>query len=83
MSCFYFTHVVALSEDFLRVRSQRKRAAAAGSDLCPRREGVRTVLCMITSSPLNRKRADAAGSGHLCFGARFPRQAVRNGGSIH
>jgi len=35
------------------------RAAAAGSDLCSRREGVRTVLCKTASSPSNRRRADA------------------------
>jgi len=44
----------------LRVRPHRKRAAAAGSDLCPRREGVRILLCKIASSPSNRRRADAA-----------------------
>jgi len=44
----------------VRVRPHRERAAAAGSDLCPRREGVRTVLCKTASSPSNRRRADAA-----------------------
>jgi len=44
----------------VRVRPHRKRAAAAGSDLCPRREGVRTVICKIASSPSNRRRADAS-----------------------
>ena len=46
----------------LKVRPHRKRAAAASSDLCPRREGVRTVLRVskIASSPSNRRRADAA-----------------------
>jgi hypothetical protein len=63
------------------VRPHSKRAAAAGSDVCPRREGVRTVLYTIASSPSNKRRADAAGSRHLCFGDRFARQAVRNGGS--
>ena len=43
-----------------RVQPHRKRAVAAGSDLCPQREGVRTALCKITSSPSNRWRADAA-----------------------
>jgi len=60
MSCSYFIDVVSLSEDFLRVRPHRKRAAAAGSNLCPWREGVRTVLCKIASSPSNRRQADAA-----------------------
>jgi hypothetical protein len=44
----------------VKVRPHRKRAAAGGSDLCPRREGVGTVLCKIASSPSNRRRADAA-----------------------
>jgi len=44
----------------LWVRAHRKRAAAAGSDLCPRRESVRTVLCKTASSPSNIRRADAA-----------------------
>ena len=43
-----------------RVRPHRKLAAAAGSDLCPRREGFRNVLRKIASSPSNRRRADAA-----------------------
>jgi len=47
-------------ETCLRVRPHRKRAAAAGSDLCPRREGVGTPLCKIVSSPSNRRRANAA-----------------------
>jgi len=54
-----------------------------GSDLYLRWEGIRTVLRKIASSPSNRRWADAAGSGHLCFGDRFARQAVQNGGRIH
>jgi hypothetical protein len=49
----------------LKVRSHRKRAAAASSDLCPQREGARTVLCKTASSPSNRRRA-AAASSDLC-----------------
>jgi hypothetical protein len=49
----------ALEPESLNVRPHRKRAAATGSDLCPRREGVRTVLCKKSSSPSNRTRADA------------------------
>jgi hypothetical protein len=44
----------------IRFRPHRKRAAAAGSDLCPRREGVRTVLHKTALSPSDRRRADAA-----------------------
>ena len=69
--------------DKIQVRPHRKRAAAAGSDLFPRREGVRTLLCKIASSPSNRRLADAADRGHLCFGDRFSRREVRNGGRIH
>ena len=42
------------------VRPHRTGAAAADSGLCPRREGPRTVLRKIVSSPSNRRRADAA-----------------------
>jgi hypothetical protein len=44
----------------LRVWPQRKRAATAGSELCLRREGVRTVLCKIVSSLSNRRWDDTA-----------------------
>jgi len=44
----------------IRVRPHRKRAAAAGSNLCPRRECFRNVLRKIASSPSNKRRADAA-----------------------
>ena len=44
----------------LKVRPQRKRPAAAGSDLYPRREGVRTALHRNASSPSSGRRADAA-----------------------
>ena len=44
----------------IRVRPHRKWAAAAGSDLFPRREGFRTVLCKTALSPSNRSLADAA-----------------------
>jgi hypothetical protein len=44
----------------VRALPHRTRAAATGSDLCLRREGFRTVLRKIASSPSNRRRADAA-----------------------
>ena len=44
----------------LRVWPHRKRAAAARSDLCPRREGLRTVLRKTALSLSNRRRADVA-----------------------
>ena len=49
----------------LRVRPHRKRAVAVGSDLSPRREGFRTVLCK-TIIPVKQK----AGwrGGRLCLG---------------
>ena len=40
-----------------RVWPHRKRPAAAGSELCPRREGLRTILRKTASSPSNRKTA--------------------------
>jgi hypothetical protein len=42
------------------VRPHRKRATAAGSDLCPRLEGFRTLLCKTASYSSNRRRTDAA-----------------------
>jgi hypothetical protein len=45
---------------YIKVRSHRKRTAAANCDLWPRREGFRTVLRKIASSPSNRRQADAA-----------------------
>jgi len=48
-----------------KVWPHRRRAAVAGSDLCPRREGVRTVLCKTASSPSNRRRADKADQSRL------------------
>jgi len=44
----------------VRVWPHRKRAAAAGSDLCPWRKDLRTVLRKTASSPSNRRRADVA-----------------------
>jgi len=44
----------------LRVWPHRKRAAAAGSDSCPRREGLRTVLRKTASFPWDWRRAGAA-----------------------
>jgi len=81
--CSWRAVMICLSVLRLRVRPHRTRATAGGSDLCPGREGVRTVLCKTASSASNRRRADAADSGHLCFGDRFARRAVRNGGRIH
>jgi hypothetical protein len=43
-----------------KFQPHRKRAASADRDLCPRREGVQTVLCKTASSPSNRRRADVA-----------------------
>jgi hypothetical protein len=43
----------------IRVWPHRKRAAAAGSDLCPRQKGLRSVLRKTASSPSNRRQADA------------------------
>ena len=68
---------------WLRVRPHRTRATAGGSDLCPRREAIRTVLCKTASSPSDRRRTDAADSVHSCFGDRFASRAVQNGGRIH
>jgi hypothetical protein len=44
----------------VKVQLHREQATVAGSDLCPRREGVRTVLRKTASSSSNRRRADAA-----------------------
>jgi len=39
-------------------RGGQRSVPAAGSDLCPRREGLQTVLRKTASSPSNRRRAD-------------------------
>jgi hypothetical protein len=44
----------------IRVWPYIKRAAAAGSDLCPRQEGLQTVARKTASSPSNRRWAEAA-----------------------
>jgi hypothetical protein len=50
----------SLKRAHIKVWPHRKRTAAANCDLCTRREGFRTVLHKIASSPSNRRRADAA-----------------------
>ena len=80
---------VYLANSYKRLARDVKSFGHTESRL-PRREVVRTVLRKIALSPSNRRRTDAAdqtrsraGSGHLCFGDRFTRRAVRNGGRIY